>query len=83
MLTPTQQFAVWLQGFLDACGKDLNETQTEKVKAKLNDIFIHEAAPAKLSLEELGEQHGFPVKPGFPGSWQGHDSDEEGVAYRC
>jgi hypothetical protein len=50
-------------------------------------LFEHEAetlseTPNK-SLQELGEEHGFKVKPGFPDSNSGLGRDENGVLYRC
>ena len=81
-----KQFVIWLDGFMQACGPELNEQQTSIVKNKLNGLFEHEAdklsIEPKLSLEELGEQHGFQVNQGFPNI--GFPSrDENGQLYRC
>ena len=75
-----QNFVIWLDGFLDACPPELNISKTNTIKNKLNDLFKHEAEPveAKYSLEELGEQHGFDVKQGWP-----NKNDDSGVEYRC
>jgi hypothetical protein len=79
----TKLFAIWLDGFLEACGNKLNEDQTEVVRGRLNNLFHHEAetVESKPTLEDLGKQHGFDVKQGFPGSIQ--PSDENGILYRC
>lgn len=78
----TKLFVIWLDGFLEACGNELNENQTKIIKSKLNDIFHHEAEIVnKPTLEELGQQHGFQVNQGFPNKDQ--QSDEPGVNYRC
>ncbi len=68
-------FVVWLNGFLEACGPELNEEQTNTIKDKLNGLFEHEAEPVqpKLSLEELGEDNDF---------LHGR-RDDDGVLYRC
>jgi hypothetical protein len=65
-----QGFVMWLDGFLDASEGSINVAQTKTIGKKLNDLFEHEAEPPKNpnpTLEELGEQHGFDVTPGFPG----------------
>ena len=75
-------FVIWLSGYMDACGKSLNEEQTKVVQDKLNNLFEHEAVPEKKTLEELGEEHGFPVHQGFPDkNMFGHDND--GFTLRC
>lgn len=83
-----QTFVIWLDGFLDATGPQLTTEQTTTIKNKLNNIFEHVAEEPSINegsqnptLEELGEQHGFKVKPGFPGEHNGRD--EDGVLYRC
>lgn len=84
-----QQFVLWLDGYIDAVGEDgFNISKTNVVRNKLNGLFEHDADKLtegpKLTLEELGEQHGFQVNPGFPGNgFPGKDSDEPGVVYRC
>ena len=73
-------FVIWLDGYMLACGPVLNEEQTNIVKDKLNGLFEHEADKVeepKLTLEELGEQHGFPVHQGFP------NGNDNGTLYRC
>jgi hypothetical protein len=79
----TQQFVIWLDGFIEAVGEDsFNISKTNVVRNKLNDLFEHVAEPVdgpKLSLEELGEQHGFQVFPGFPNE---NGPSEEGIM-RC
>ena len=76
-------FVIWLDGYIEACGPELNIHQTNVVRNKLNDLFEHEAEPVeeKLTLEEMGEKHDFHVKPGFPNGLHGGDGD--GVLYRC
>ena len=78
-----QNFVIWLDGYIEAVGEDgFNISKTNVVRNKLNDLFEHVAEPAegpKLSLEELGEQHGFNVFPGFPNE---HGPSEEGIM-RC
>lgn len=82
-----QGFVIWLDGFLSAAGDNVTVDQTKTIKKKLNDLFEHEAEPPKKqnpTLEELGEQHGFPVTPGFPGENNGFPGrDEDGTLYRC
>lgn len=78
-------FVIWLNGYMEACGNQLNEEQTKTIKAKLDGLFEHVAEPVVVnpSLQELGELHGFPVIDGFPNqSHLGKDS-EDGVTYRC
>lgn len=80
-----QNFVIWLDGYLDAVGEEkFNISKTNVIKNKLNDLFEHVAEPVevKLTLEELGEQNGFKVKPGFPNDL-GLGRDEDGVTYRC
>lgn len=81
-----QNFVIWLDGYLDAVGEDqFNISKTNVIKNKLNDLFDHVAEPVegpKVSLEELGEQHGFQVNKGFPSS-DLFGRDEDGVNYRC
>jgi hypothetical protein len=83
-----QGFVMWLDGFLAAAGDNLSVSQTDTIKKKLNSLFEHEAEPPKKSnptLEELGEQHGFEVSPGFPGQNQGFPGKDPvtGEQYRC
>jgi hypothetical protein len=82
-----QNFVVWLDGFLEATGDEINISKTNLIKNKLYRLFEHEAEkldePKKQTLEELGKEHGFDVKPGFPDSNSGLGRDENGVLYRC
>lgn len=79
-----QLFVVWLEGYMEACGQKLNEQQTAVVKAKLDTIFVHEAEPVEnVSLQELGEQHGFTVYDGFPNMTNLGRDESDGVLYRC
>ena len=81
-----QNFVIWLDGYFDAVGdEDFDINKTNVIKNKLNDLFEHAAKPVEVhvSLEDLGEQHGFPVHQGFPNSHQGLGRDENGVEYRC
>lgn len=83
-----QGFVMWLDGFLAATGDSLSAAQTNTIKRKLNDLFEHEAEPPKKqnqTLEELGEQHGFEVTPGFPGENLGFPGKDPitGELYRC
>lgn len=76
-----QAFVVWLDGYLDATENNINISKTNLIKNKLNGLFEHEAEkltpkPNK-TLQELGEEHGFPVFPNQLGR------DEDGVLYRC
>lgn len=64
-----QNFVIWLDGYIDAIGTDgFNISKTNVVRNKLNGLFEHVAEPVVESktLEELGQEHGFLVKPGFP-----------------
>jgi hypothetical protein len=82
-----QNFVVWLDGFLEATGDEINISKTNLIKNKLYRLFEHEAEkldePKKQTLEELGQTHGFQVKPGFPNTNSGLGRDENGVLYRC
>jgi hypothetical protein len=82
-----QNFVVWLDGFLEATGDEINISKTNLIKNKLYRLFEHEAEkldePKKQTLEELGKEHGFDVNPGFPDSNSGLGRDENGVLYRC
>jgi hypothetical protein len=41
-MNKTENFAIWLDGFLSAIdNQTLNEQQTKKIKDKLNDVFDH------------------------------------------
>jgi hypothetical protein len=82
-----QNFVVWLDGYLEATGDNINISKTNLIKNKLNGLFEHEAemlseAPKKESLEDLGLKHGFDVKHGFPNQ-SNLGRDEDGVNYRC
>jgi hypothetical protein len=76
-------FVIWLDGYIEACGTELNIHQTNVVRNKLNDLFQHEAEPVeeKPILEELGEKHDFHLKPILPNGL--HGRDEDGIVYRC
>ena len=79
-----QTFVIWLDGFLDATGPQLTREQTTTIKNKLNNIFEHVAEEPKKpnpTLEELGNEHGFPVHQGFPGDLGRRD--EDGAIMRC
>jgi len=83
-----QTFVIWLDGFLDASGDQLNIHQTTMIKNKLNRIFEHVVEEPSFNevkqnptLAELGEQHGFPVNAGWPSKEP--QSGEEGVLLRC
>ena len=82
-----QNFVVWLDGYLEATGDNINISKTNLIKNKLNRLFEHEAetiseTPKKESLQELGEKHGFIVNDGFPGN-PFPSRDENGALYRC
>ena len=83
-----QTFVIWLDGFLDASGDQLNIHQTNMIKNKLNRIFEHVAeepsvneGSQKVTLEELGAANGFPVYTGFPGKEP--QSGKDGELMRC
>jgi hypothetical protein len=86
-----QNFVVWLDGYLEATGDNINISKTNLIKNKLNGLFEHEAetlseTSKKESLQEMGVKHGFDVKNGFPeflGGNQFPGRDEDGVNYRC
>ena len=78
----TKQFVIWLDGYIEAVGKDgFNISKTNVVRNKLNDLFEHVAEPVKESktLEELGQEHGFLVKPGFPNHLNGDWTNNEEI----
>jgi hypothetical protein len=87
LMNKLQNFVVWLDGFLEATGDEINISKTNLIKNKLYRLFEHEAEkldePKKQTLEELGKEHGFDVKLGFPDSNSGLGRDEDGVLYRC
>lgn len=82
-----QNFVVWLDGYLEATGDEINIGKTLLIKSKLNGLFEHDAEKIseeskKESLKDLGVKHGFKVNDGFPGSiFPGRD--EDGNLYRC
>ena len=80
-----QNFVIWLDGFLDATGDNINISKTNLIKNKLNNLFEHVAEPVehKSSLQDLGKQHGFQVFEGLPK--YGHpNTDSNGeTLYRC
>ena len=84
-----QNFVIWLDGYLDAVGDNINSTNTTMIKNKLNGLFEHEADKLgdKPSLQELGQIHNFPVYDGLPDysnpPFNGLGRDEDGVLYRC
>lgn len=47
MLSPSRDFILWLEGYLENVpeGFDLNKEKTMKIKTKLNSIFRHEIDP--------------------------------------
>ena len=80
-----QNFVIWLDGYIEAVGEDgFNISKTNVVRNKLNDLFEHDAdklgEESKKTLEQLGEEHGFQVIPGFPGNY---DSPSEEGVMRC
>jgi hypothetical protein len=87
LMNKLQNFVVWLDGYLEATGDEINISKTNLIKNKLYRLFEHEAETLsetpKKSLQELGKEHGFKVKPGFPDSNSGLGRDEDGVLYRC
>jgi len=83
-----QTFVIWLDGFLDASGDQLNIHQTTMIKNKLNRIFEHVAEEPSVNevsqnptLEELGAANGFPVYNGFPGKLGSEGNN--GETMRC
>lgn len=82
-----QNFVVWLDGYLDATGDEINISKTNLIKNKLNRLFEHEAETLsetpKKTLEDLGKEHGFKVNTGFPDFNPSLGRDEDGVTYRC
>ncbi len=81
-----QNFVVWLDGYLEATGDEINIGKTLLIKSKLNGLFEHEpetlSEEPKESLQDLGIKHGFKVNDGFPGSII-LGRDEDGNLYRC
>jgi hypothetical protein len=84
-MTKTQNYVIWLQGFLEACDDTPTKKQVTTIKNKLNDIFEHVADEPvkKLSIEELGKIHGFPVFNDGITNHGGILPDEDGVVMRC
>ena len=82
-----QNFVVWLDGYLEATGDEINIGKTLLIKSKLNGLFEHDAEKIseeskKESLKDLGVKHGFKVNDGIPGSFF-PGRDEDGNLYRC
>lgn len=79
-----QTFVIWLDGYLEAVGDNMNISKTNVIKNKLDRLFEHVAEPVEIkpTLASLGEQHGFPVYVGFPNN-ERLGEDENGVTYRC
>ncbi len=79
-----KQFIVWLDGFLDG-HTTLDDAKTTKLKEQLDGIFDHDAMESitadKPTLEQLGEEHNFPVHTSFPNSLHGDGPDGEKM--RC
>jgi len=65
-MTTTQEYVIWLRGYLEGTGQELTNSQVSKIKDRLNDIFEHVAEPPKQTLQQLGETLGFTVHEGFP-----------------
>lgn len=87
-MTKSQNFILWLDGYLDAIGEDqFNISKTNVIRNKLNDLFEHVAEPVveaeSKTLEDLGKEHGFMVKPGFPNHLTGDWTNNEEGNYRC
>ena len=76
-ITKTQNFVIWLDGFLEACGGTPTTDQTTKIKSKLNDIFDHVADKPVIPL---GESHGL-----YPHNGAGKPSTNSAgqTLYRC
>ena len=85
-----QNFVIWLDGYIQATGDDMNVSQTNVVRNKLDALFAHEADALqdKPTLEELGAKHEFPVYEDFPpysseSNWSPNNSGLDGTLYRC
>ena len=80
-----QNFVIWLDGFLDATGDNINISKTNLIKNKLNDLFEHVAEPVehKPTLQELGEQHNFHVFNGPPNYGHPNTYSNGETRYRC
>lgn len=80
-----QNFVIWLDGFLDATGDNINISKTNLIKNKLNNLFEHVAEPVehKSTPQDLGKQHGFQEIVGLP-NYEHPDTDANGEKlYRC
>jgi hypothetical protein len=83
LMDKLQNFVVWLDGYLEATGDEINVSKTNVIKNKLNSLFEHEAD--KLS-EVKTEQ--IIIEPDKTEPWDlkpniGLNRDENGVLYRC
>lgn len=47
LIMKAQKYVIWLQGFLEACGKNPTPEQVLIIKTKLNDLFEHAPIPEK------------------------------------
>jgi len=85
-MTKTQNYVIWLQGFLEACDETPSKKQVQTIKNKLNDIFEHVAEQPKeekVTLQELGKKHNFPVYEDGVTNHNGLFPSEDDVKYRC
>lgn len=80
-----QNFVIWLDGFLDATGDNINISKTNLIKNKLNDLFEHVAEPVehKPTLQDLGKQHGFQVFDGPPKYGPPYTDSNGNVLIKC
>jgi hypothetical protein len=79
-----QNFVIWLDGFLEATGDNINISKTNLIKNKLNGLFEHEAEKVneKPSLQELGKKHDFKLYDGIPEYGKPH-TDGDTTLFRC
>lgn len=74
----TQIFVIWLDGYLDAIGDEMNVSKTNVIKNKLNELFEHEAEVVSdtSALEVITVQNEYPPYH--------FDNDTTGpTIYRC
>ncbi len=72
-----QNFVIWLDGFIDAAGPELDSSKTKSIKDKLNGLFEHEAEKVEESIIPESTE-----KPNNYPSYDYFDDNNDGLI-RC
>lgn len=67
-----REYCIWLQGYLEAAGNNLTETQVQTIKTRLDNIFEHVAEKPKAQ----------PVEP-VKSTVNTHHIQNGGEVFRC